>query len=212
MILGKYVKGFILIVWEVLININSHLNTAIIYSFTGRFQQVKNVLDKRWLALYMAIYVYGIWDSYRLTIDINKFSLLADREKSTFIPFRMNSIELNYLDKKIPWLAAAWSALMPGSGHLYINRIPTGFLILIWWIVFNYFSNFLPALHHTAVGEFAEAIAVTDPQWLLFLPSIYVFSIYDSYMNTVEYNKLFEMEQARFLSDKYQQPDFEMPF
>ncbi|MBC7765276.1 MAG: hypothetical protein H7Y41_02240 [Hyphomonadaceae bacterium] len=61
------------------------------------------------------------------------------------------------------------------------------------------------------MGNFSQAILVADPEWLLFLPSLYGFVLFDCYANTVEYNKLFEFEQARFLRDNYQDESFEMP-
>jgi hypothetical protein len=61
------------------------------------------------------------------------------------------------------------------------------------------------------MGNFAQAIAIADPQWLLFLPSIYVYAVHDSYVNTIHYNQLCEQEQQRFLIDNYQNIDFPMP-
>jgi hypothetical protein len=96
-------------------------------------------------------------------------------------------------------------------GHLYSHRLPTGFFVLTWWIVITYFSHILEAMYFTAIGEFSQAIIIADPQWLLFMPSLFGFTIYDSYTNTVEYNKLFEIEQEQFLKDNYQDASFRMP-
>lgn len=210
-LLCNNVKGLLLMLWEILINVRSRLNLAIIYTFTGRFDMAKAILDRRWLLLYVGVFVYGIWDSYRGTIDLNKLSVLAYREKSLFFPVKISGMEINYLDKKSPWVSVAWSMFMPGLGHLYIHRLITGFVILAWTITIAYLSHVLEAIHFTAVGDFVQAIKVTNPQWLLFLPSIYCFSIYDSYVNTVEYNKLFEIEQGSFLKENYQDCEFEMP-
>ncbi|MFD2075871.1 hypothetical protein [Geobacillus jurassicus] len=35
------------------------------------------MLDERWLMFYVAIYMYGIWDSYRGSVDMNKLYLLG---------------------------------------------------------------------------------------------------------------------------------------
>ena len=210
-ILGSYVKGFLLITWELVINVGAKINLAIIYSFTGRFDLAKNILDKRWTLLYVGVFIYAIWDSYRSTVDLNKFSILADREHSPILPFKISSLEINYFDKRNPWVAAAWSILMPGTGHLYNHRLPTGFIVLVWWIMVSFFSHLLEAIQYTAIGAFSQAISVADPEWLLFMPSLYLFVIFDAYANTVEYNKLFEIEQAKFLVDNYQKAGFEMP-
>lgn len=54
------------------------------------------------------------------------------------------------------------------------------------------------------MGDFANAKAVVNPHWLLNLPSIYMFSIYDAYINCVEFNNLFDLEQSKFLKRNYQ--------
>lgn len=210
-ILGSYVKGFLLVVWELLINVEAKLNLCILYSFNGQYDKAHQIVDTRWLLLYAPVYVFAIWDSYRITVDLNKMSILADREDSIVLPTIINTIEINTLEKKHPWLAMIWSAIIPGVGHLYTHRIPTSFFVLIWWISVCFMSNLLPSIHYTMTGGFAIAKAVVDMEWLLFLPSMYVFAIYDSYVNCVEYNKLIEIEQARFLKDNYQSPDAIMP-
>jgi hypothetical protein len=48
-------------------------------------------------------------------------------------------------------------------------------------------------------------------KWFIYLPSIYGFAVYDVYVNTVEYNRLFKKEQAAFFKKKYQSPAFKMP-
>ncbi|HEX9061677.1 MAG TPA: hypothetical protein VF941_15960 [Clostridia bacterium] len=206
-ILGSYVKGFLLILWEIIVNTQSKVNLAILYSFIGKFDQAKSVIDKRWVFLYVPLFIYAVWDSYRSTVDINKLSILADHEKSPIIPVKMNFAEINYLDKRNPWLSVLLSVFMPGTGHLYTHRLPTGFFVLGWWIAISYFSHLFESVYYTAIGAFNQAIAIVDPEWLLFMPSIIGFTIYDAYVNTVEYNKLFEVEQSRFLKDNYQTPN-----
>jgi hypothetical protein len=43
---------------------------------------------------------------------------------------------------------------------------------------------------------------------LLFFPSLYGFATFDSYMNTVENNKLVERVQKNFFEKMYQHPSF----
>lgn len=208
MSLGSYTKGFILIFLEAFINVNSRLNLGILYSFTGRFELAKQVVDVQWLLFYVPIYIFTIWGGCRLSVDLNKYSILADRENSSMIPFQISTWEVAFLEKRNPWIALALSLLGPGLGHLYTHRVPTSFYTLAWWTFIGYKGNLLPCIHLTAVGDFAGAAAAADPAWLMFLPSIYVFAIYDSYVNTVEYNRLFEQEQKRFLVDNYQSTSF----
>jgi len=209
--LGSYINGFILVIWEIVINMNSKINLAIVYSFQGKFDLVKSILDKRWAFLYISTFIYAIISSYRETVDLNKFSKLAEFEKSPIIPFKMNSIEINYLVKRNPWFSVLCSMFMPGTGHLFTKRFPTGFFILGWIISIAYFSHVLEAAYFSMIGDFGQAISISKPQWLMFIPSIYGFAIYDSYVNTVEYNKLFDIEQSRFLKDNYQSTNFKMP-
>lgn len=211
LLLSKYIRGFLLFLWEVFVNNNGHINLAFLYSFTGRFDMAKQVLDTRWMLLYLPTLFFAVWDSYRTTVDLNNQYILAAREDTEVKPFKMDAIEINYLDKRSPWSSAVWSLLMPGMGQLSIHRIITAFFILIWWIAIVYYSNLLPAVHHTFMGNFQLARAVLDPQWALNIPSIYFFTSYDAYINTVESNKLFEWEQSKFLKRDYQNSYFRMP-
>lgn len=210
LILGKYLKGFTLILLEVIINIGGKINLAIMYSFTGRFDLAKEILDPRFALLYLGMFTYAIWDSYRGSVDLNKLNILAERENSPIIPFKMNVLEINYLDKRNPWVAIVASAFLPGAGHLYIHRLITGFSIISFWVIATYYSNVYSAIILIAAGSITQATAITNPQWFLFLPSTFGFAIYDSYVHAVEYNRLFEIEQAMFLKDNYQGPGFRL--
>jgi hypothetical protein len=181
------------------------------YTLQGHFDMAKQVLNERWFILYVGIYMYAIWDSYRSTVDMNKLYLLADREDAPLIPIKMDAWETNYLDKRKPWVALAWSALVPGLGHLYLQKVISGFFIFGYTVAIIYFSHLPVAIHYTLIGDFIQANQVIDMQWLLYLPSIYCFIFYDAYVSAVEQNKLFEMEQSKFLRTRYQNPNFEMP-
>ncbi|WP_216827394.1 hypothetical protein [Alkalihalobacterium elongatum] len=209
--LCRYLKGFILIIWEFAVNVNANINTAIVYTFTGRFEDAVQVVDVKWVLLYIPVYMYAIWDSRRVTIDLNKYAILADQTPQAFDeinPITITGIENNYLDKRKPWLALFWSFITPGLGHLYINRLPSGFYILIWFLIVLYFANFLPAIHHTFIGEFHSASNILHPQWILFLPSIYGYAAYASYLQCESYNKLMVKQQSNFLMNEYQNISF----
>lgn len=211
LLLSKYIRGFLLFVWEVVVNANAHINLAVLYTFTGRFEMAKAVLDINWLLLYCSLYIFAIWDSYRTTVDINNNFVLAAREDAEIKPFNLSAVEFNYLDKRTPWISALWSLLMPGAGQLYIHRIITAAFTLVWWIVILSLSQALPAIHYTFLGDFQQAKEVVDPHWLLNIASVYLFAMYDAYTNTVENNKLFDWEQAKFLKRDYQHKEFNMP-
>lgn len=211
LLLSKYLRGFLLFIWEVFININGHINLGILYSFTGQFERAKNILDTKWILLYVPTFFYSIWDSYRTTVDLNNQYILASREDTPVKPFKISAWEINYLDRKSPWSSVLWSCLMPGIGQLSIHRVIPAFFIFAWWIAIMYFSNFLPSLHNTFLGNFTETQAALDPQWALNIPSIFSFSVYSAYVNTVESNKLFEWEQSKFLKANYQDHSFQIP-
>jgi len=217
LLLSKYIRGFLLFTWEVFLNYKAHVNLAILYSFTGRIEMTKNVLDIAWVMFYAPTYLFIIYDSYRTTIDINLQYLLAAREDADIKMFNIDSFEINHLDKRVPWLAAAFSALMPGLGQIYIHRIPSAFFSMSWFITMAYFSKLLPAIHYTLMGQFGlvHSIYAKSPaaaHWLLNISCLYFFAIYESYVNTVENNKLFDWEQAKFLKKNYQYKYFNMPF
>jgi hypothetical protein len=211
LIMGSYIKGFLLIIGATIANSMAHLNQAIIYGFTGQTALVKQVLDTRWLLFYAPLQLFAAWSSYQLTVDLNKYALLAAREDSSVIPFKIGSWEIGFIDKRNPWAAVAWSLLIPGLGHLYSHRIPTSFFLLFWWVGVSYMAQLLPAVHQTLLGNFSQAITTLRPEWCLYLTSIYPYSAYDAYVNTVQYNILFDKEQSRFLIDNYQNPKFPMP-
>ncbi|MBP1948650.1 hypothetical protein [Virgibacillus litoralis] len=211
LLLSKYLRGFLLFIWEIVINVNSKLNLSMVYTFGGQFDMAKEVLEPRWILLYIPVYIYAIWDSYRTSVDLNKAYILADHENASFINFQITSMEINYLDKRKPWMAVMWSFFMPGAGQIYIHRIVVAFFLVSWTTIIVYFSHVLESVHLLVSGDFYYAKAILNPQWLMFLPSVYFFSIYDAYVNTVENNKLFDSEQRTFLKKKYQNKQFNLP-
>lgn len=211
LLLSKYFRGFMLIGWEMLINSQMHLNEAIIYTFTGQFEKANGVLDIKWMSFYAPVYLFSIYDSYRTSMDMNHQYVLAKRENAPIQPFTMAGMEINYLDKRSPWLAIAWSLLMPGMGQLYTHRIINAFFVLANWIVISYWSHLLEGLHYLLYWDLTQAGNVLSMRWILFLPSIYGFALYDAYVHTVEYNKLFDHEQSVMLKSTYQQAQFAFP-
>jgi hypothetical protein len=62
---GKFLKGFLFIALEFLINVNSHLNNAIILSFQGDILGSLKTTNFQWLMFYPCVYMFAIWDAYR---------------------------------------------------------------------------------------------------------------------------------------------------
>lgn len=203
-LLNKYLRGFALFGWEIYINQATKLNEAMVLSFTGHFDAVKEVLDLRMVLMYIPVYLFAMWDSYRTTVDMNNIYTLAKRENAPFNSFTIGAFEINYLDKRNPLMAILWSMTIPSVGQLYDHRIILAAFNLIWTAVFMYYSHFLEALIYLLNGNLAKSNSVLNAQWLLYLPSFYFFTIYDSYTSAVENNKLFEDEQRKFLKEHYQ--------
>ncbi len=211
LLLSIYLRGFLLFVWEVFINYKAGINYAIFYSFIGRFDAAKEVLNVRWTLLYLPLYFFTIWDSYRIAVDINHKYILAVREDAPIQTFTISAMGTNYLDKRIPFNAFMWSALMPGAGQLYNHRIIAAAFLLIWWIAIVYYSNLLTGIQMTLTGHYEQVKDIVNMHWVLNIPSVYCFAMYDAYANTVENNKLFDWEQGKFFRRHYQDKNFNIP-
>ncbi len=211
LLVSNHLTGIILIVWEFIVNTQGHINTAIVLSFTGRFQEAREVVDPRWLLFYTAVYVYAIWDSYTETIEQNKFYVIAEREDYPISPVKVTPLEFGFARKRKPLLALLWSFLTPGLGHVYARKMEEGAIIIVMNIVTAYMSHMNEAAQYSLTGDFARAGAVVDYGWLLFMPSLYCYSAYASYAAVVEINKFYDAEQSRYLGQEYMTPDFTMP-
>ncbi|GGA71146.1 hypothetical protein [Ornithinibacillus halotolerans] len=62
---GKLVKGTVLILLEIIVNVRSGLNYAILPSFHGNIQESITHVNFQWLMFYPCIYLFAIWDAYR---------------------------------------------------------------------------------------------------------------------------------------------------
>ncbi|WP_257000197.1 hypothetical protein [Neobacillus jeddahensis] len=186
LILSKYLRGYALFIWKVVVNLYSHVNLSMVYSFQGNIDMAKEILNTRWLLMYIPVYLFGIWDSYRTTVDMNRVYLLAEREEHSFNSFALGSLEINYLDKRNPVFSVIWSLFIPGLGQLYIHRILTALFVIIWLVIFYYNLHALKAVSLLFLGKIKEATSVLKTEWLLFIPSHYGFAMYDSYINTVK--------------------------
>lgn len=211
LLLQRYLAAFTFIGWEVFINTKAHLNLGILYSLLGRFDQAKSTLNADWLILYVTVYIFNIWDSYRLSVDLNKQYRLARHENADIPNTRISFWDIDFQDKKRPSTALVWSLLVPGTGHLYAHKMLTGLFILTATLVVATLSRIPMSIHDFAAGDFASVIRTLDMQWAMYLPSMYTFFVYDAYGSVVAQNKLFELEQAQYLKQHYQSPEFPMP-
>ncbi|GAA0316909.1 hypothetical protein GCM10008967_04370 [Bacillus carboniphilus] len=210
LLLSKYLRGFSLVLWELFINQSTHLNTAMVYTFIGEIDAAKEVLDIQYMHLYIPVYLFAIWDSYRTTVDLNQIYLINEHGSPPANQLIIKPFEVNYLDKRNPVVAAFWSMTIPSVGQLYIHRIFGAIFTLILTVVFIHYSHFLEGVHYLLIGDINKSKEVLNMQWLLYMPSFYFFTIYDSYMNAVENNKLYETEQKNYLKKYYQPANFKV--
>lgn len=199
MFIGKYLHGLILIIWELVVNNQSNLNMGMALSFLGRFEEAKDVINPQWGLLYVAVYLYSIWDSYRCAVEIKKSHILSEIEDAPITPSDISFFDVVILEKKIPTVGMFWSAFTPGLGQLYGGSTVVGTFILAWWIYVCYKAEAVRTLFHSFLGDFSLAMSVVDWQWFLFLPSMYVFAIYQAHVSVTESNTLYDIEQIRFL-------------
>lgn len=62
---GKPVKGILLILLELLINVKSSLNMVILHSFNGDIRDAIGFTNYEWIMFYPCVYMFGIWDAYK---------------------------------------------------------------------------------------------------------------------------------------------------
>lgn len=76
---GQYIKGILFVSLEFIMNVNSHFNSAIMYSFLGEIEKAESVLNYQWLLFYPCVYMFAMWDGYR--------SAMPEGEKYSYLPF-----------------------------------------------------------------------------------------------------------------------------
>lgn len=62
---GKYVKGILFIALELLVNVQSNFNEAIMLSFHGNIQAAIEQTNYQWLMFYPCLYLFAAWDAYK---------------------------------------------------------------------------------------------------------------------------------------------------
>lgn len=70
---------------------------------------------------------------------------------------------------------------MPGFGQLLNGRLLKGFLFIGLEFLININSNLNQAILLSFHGDSQTAVQLTDYQWLMFYPCVYLFAIWDSF-------------------------------
>ncbi|MCQ6282124.1 hypothetical protein [Bacillus sp. EB600] len=61
----RLVKGIVFIFLEFLVNVNSHFNIVILYSFQGNIGDAIEATNYQWLMFYPCLYMFAMWDAYK---------------------------------------------------------------------------------------------------------------------------------------------------
>ncbi|WP_369405047.1 hypothetical protein [Piscibacillus salipiscarius] len=77
--------------------------------------------------------------------------------------------------------AIIWSILLPGFGQLLNGQIVKGLVLLTLIILVNYKAKLNIVMIASFNGDIQRSIEVTDYQWLMFYPCLYMFAIWDAY-------------------------------
>jgi hypothetical protein len=73
-----------------------------------------------------------------------------------------------------------WSIAIPGFGQLLNKRYFKGIVLIILEFVINVKANINAAIVLSFLGETELAVKVSNYQWLMFYPCVYLFSIWDA--------------------------------
>lgn len=99
--------------------------------------------------------------------------------------------------KSYPIEVILWSIALPGFGQILNGKVFKGVLFIFLEFLINVNSNLNLNIKYSFTGEFEKAIAVTNNEWALFYPCVYLFAMYDSYVDAV---KLTGMESGSYIS------------
>jgi hypothetical protein len=80
----NYFIGGVLIVFEILVNVYSNLNLAILYSFRGDFLQAHEIIDYQWGLFYPSLYCFSLWHAYNTAKANNAQFLDHTIERRTY--------------------------------------------------------------------------------------------------------------------------------
>ena len=62
---GKYVKGLVFILLEIVINVQAHFNMVILHSFNGEIELAIQHANYQWLMFYPCLYFFAMWDAFK---------------------------------------------------------------------------------------------------------------------------------------------------
>ncbi|NQD65483.1 hypothetical protein HP456_06060 [Bacillus haikouensis] len=80
---GHWFKGTLFVLLEIIINVQSDFNQAIMYSFLGKTHLAASTIDYQWLMFYPCLYMFAMWDAYKIA--------LKKQEDYAYLPFVLSA-------------------------------------------------------------------------------------------------------------------------
>ncbi|SET93347.1 hypothetical protein SAMN05421676_11164 [Salinibacillus kushneri] len=74
-----------------------------------------------------------------------------------------------------------WNIALPGFAQVLQKRYIIGFVLVFMEIIINIFSRFNEAIRYSFLGQIDKAISVTNYQFLMFYPCLYMFALWDAF-------------------------------
>ncbi len=190
---GSFLKGFILMSWEIVVNLQSNLNLAIYHTLLGNPDLAREVLNIRWAILYPPVYMLAIWDAYRVTVEGNKLWDLERLQQHRYFDYHtMTFYGQNMLVRRNPWVAAFWAAALGGAGHFHNMQLVKGIMLMSWHLAIWLNSGMSKAVFYTLIGRTDLIAEVINYQWLLFWPSVHMFNVWNAWVDCIGLNNLYD--------------------
>ena len=79
-----------------------------------------------------------------------------------------------------------WSIAFPGFGQIINKMYIKGAFFIVLEFVINVNANLNMNILYSFQGKSAQAIEVTNYEWAMFYPCVYLFAIYESYLFALE--------------------------
>lgn len=81
--------------------------------------------------------------------------------------------------------ALVWNIALPGFSQLISGQWIKGIVFILLEFTINVKSKFNLAIMYSFQGNFDQALAVTNFQWLMFYPCLYFFALWDAYRDAM---------------------------
>lgn len=85
------------------------------------------------------------------------------------------------MNKNARFDAFIWCIAFPGFGQLLNGKLVKGIVLIALELLINCMSGLNELIISSFHGDIGHAIQITDYQWLMFYPCVYMFGIWDAY-------------------------------